>query len=146
MDEIIKGLDACLEYLMHEEIDGTIFLHVYSIRKEPVCPYCGEPSSRVHSRYTRSFQDLPIQDKKVVVVIDNRKMFCDNPKCKKRTFAETYGFLQPKGKKTKRLLEKITDISLNVSSITASSLLRDGIADVGKSTICNMLKKTKFRK
>ena len=143
MDELIRGLDECLKYLKHEVIDGTIYLHVYSIRERPVCPYCGKTSSRVHSKYERSFQDLPIQDKKLVIVINNRKMFCDNPKCKKTTFAETYGFLWPKGKKSKRLLEKITDISLNVSSVTASSLLRDGIADVGKSTICNMLKKTK---
>jgi transposase len=145
MDEFIKSLDKDLEYLEHELIGGTIYLHVYSIRKKVVCPYCGKSSSRVHSRYTRSFQDLPIQDKKLVVVINNRKMFCDNPKCERTTFAETYGFLLPKGKKSRRLLDKITDISLNVSSVTASSLLRGGIADVGKSTICNILKKTKSR-
>jgi len=143
MDEFIKGLDASLEYSKHEVIGRTIYLYVYSTREKLVCPYCGKSSSRVHSKYDRSFQDLPLQDKKLVVVINNKKMFCDNAKCKKRTFAETFEFLPRKGKKSKRLLEKITDISLNVSSITASSLLRDGIADVGKSTICNMLKKTK---
>ena len=143
MDEFIIDLDKNLKYSNHEIIDGTIYLHVFSIRKELNCPYCGEPSSRVHSRYTRSFQDLPIQDKKLIVVINNKKMFCDNRKCEKTTFAETFEFLPPKGKKSKRLLDKITDISLTVSSVTACSLLRDGIADVGKSTICNMLKKTK---
>ena len=143
MDEFIKGLDADLRCLRHEVIEDTIYMYVFSIREKPACPYCGKSSSRVHSKYERSLQDLPIQDKKLVVVINNRKMFCDNPKCKKTTFAQTYEFLSPKGKKSKRLLNRITDISLNVSSITASSLLRDGIADVGKSTICNMLKKTK---
>ena len=145
MDEFIKGLDTCLKYSWHEVVGERIYLHVYSIRKKLICPYCGKPSTRVHSRYERSFQDLPIQDKKLIVVINNKKMFCDNPKCNKTTFAETYGFLLPKGKKSKRLLEKITDISLNVSSVTASSLLRNGIVDVGKSTICNMLKKTKYQ-
>ena len=145
MDEFIAGLDKNIKYLKHETIGGTIHLHVFSIRKELNCPYCGETSSRVHSRYTRSFQDLPMQDKKLIVVINNRKMFCDNPKCGKTTFAETFEFLRPKGKKSKRLLDKIMDISLNVSSVTASSLLRNGIADVGKSTICNMLKKTKLQ-
>ena len=145
MDEFIIDLDKNLKYLKHEVIGGTIYLHVFSIWKELKCPYCGEASSRVHSRYTRSFQDLPIQEKKLIVVINNKKMFCDNPKCGKTTFAEAFEFLPPKGKKSKRLLDKITDISLNVSSVMASSLLRDGIADVGKSTICNMLKKTKFQ-
>jgi transposase len=145
MDEFIKGLDAGLEYLEHEVNGDTIYLTVCSIREAPVCPYCGKRSSRVHSKYSRSFQDLPIQDKKLVVIIENRKMFCDNCECTKRTFAESFPFLPPKGKKSRRLLDKIADISLNVSSLTATSLLRDGIVDVGKSTICNMLKKTKSR-
>jgi transposase len=143
MDEFLKVLDENLQYIRHEIIGGTIYLYVISIQEELDCPYCGKPSLRVHSKYTRSFQDLPLQDKKVIIVINNKKMFCDNPKCEKTTFAETFEFLPPKGKKSKRLLDKITNISLTVSSITASSLLRDGIADVGKSTICNMLKKTK---
>jgi hypothetical protein len=70
-------------------------------------------------------------------------MFCDNPDCKNTTFAETFSFLPHKGKKSKRLLEKIIEVSLNVSSITAASLLQNGVVDIGKSTICNMLTKTK---
>ncbi len=33
------------------------------------------------------------------------------------------------------------DVSLNVSSLNASDILKNGIADVGKSTVCNLLKK-----
>ena len=143
MDEFIKNLDENLRYKKHEVVGDTYFLFVTSTREKLICPYCGQPSSRVHSTYTRSFQDLPVQDKKVVVEIENRKMFCDNPECKKTTFAETFPFLPYKGKKSKRLIEKIIDISLTVSSVTASALLQDGVVNVGKSTICNMLKKTK---
>ena len=142
MDELIKLLDEDLAYVGHEIIGDTLFLHVVSTRDEAICPYCGKSSSRVHSTYPRSFQDLPMQGKKVTVWIDNRKMFCDNPDCEKKTFAETFVFLPPKGKKSRRLLDKIVDVSLNVSSVAAADILRDGIADVGKSTICNLLKKT----
>lgn len=79
--------------------------------------------------------------KKTKVVIENRKFFCDNPDCGFTTFAERFDFLAQKGKKTKRLIEKIVDVSLNTSSTTASRTLKDGIADVGKSTICSLLKK-----
>ena len=75
------------------------------------------------------------------IIIENRKMFCTNPECGHKTFAETFGFISPKAKKSRRLLEKIINVSLNVSSINASDMLKDGIADVGKSTICNLLKK-----
>jgi len=143
MDEFIKRLDENLQYVSHQIVGDTLFLNVVSTRKELPCPKCGQYSIRTHSRYIRSFQDLPIQDKKVVVVISNRKMFCDNPDCKNTTFAETFSFLQPKGKKSKRLLDKIMEVSLNVSSLTATAVLRNGVADIGKSTICNMLKKTR---
>lgn len=141
MDEFIKLLDENLDYLEHKIMDDTIIIFVASNRKEVACPYCGEKSFRVHSTYDRSFQDLPIQGKKVKVVIDNRKMFCDNRECSHTTFAETFDFLPPKAKKSQRLTDEIINISLNVSSITASNLLKNGIADVGKSTICNLLKK-----
>lgn len=141
MDEFIKLLDRNLEYVSHEIIDDTIFIRVASIREEVVCPFCGQPSLKTHSHYDRSFQDLPMQNKKVMVILSNRKMFCHNPECEHTTFAETFDFLPAKAKRTKRLEDEIINLSMNVSSITASSLLTTSVAKVGKSTICNLLKK-----
>ena len=64
MDEFIKLLDKNLKYTNHEIIDDIIYIYVVSIRKEVICPYCGQLSSKVHSHYERSFQDLPIQGEK----------------------------------------------------------------------------------
>ena len=75
------------------------------------------------------------------IVLSNRKMFCTNPECSRTTFAEPFSFIRPKAKKSNRLLDKIVDVSLNVSSLNASDILKNGIVDVGKSTICNLLKK-----
>lgn len=141
MDEIVKMLDEHLEYLIHKIIGDTIFINVVSNRDAVICPYCGIPSSKVHSRYERSFQDLPIQGKKVKIILNNRKMFCNNPDCNHTTFAESFDFLKFKAKKTKRLENEIINISMNVSSLTATYFLKESVADVGKSTICNLLKK-----
>ena len=141
MDEIVKMLDEHLEYLIHKIIGDTIFINVVSNRDAVICPYCGIPSSKVHSRYERSFQDLPIQGKKVKIILNNRKMFCNNPNCNHTTFAENFDFLKFKAKKTKRLENEIINISMNVSSLTATYFLKESVADVGKSTICNLLKK-----
>lgn len=141
MDEFIKELDKNLDYLEHEITTDEAVIYVASNRKICTCPYCGTDSARVHSYYEKSFQDLPIMGKKTKVIIENRKFFCDNPDCTFTTFAERFDFLKQNGKKTKRLINKIVDISLNASSIAASKTLKDGIADVGKSTICNLLKK-----
>ncbi len=138
MDEFIKLLDENLNYVSHEIVGDTIFIHVISNREKVICPYCGKPALKAHSHYERRFQDMPMQGKKVQIVLHNRKMFCDNPKCNYVTFAERFIFLPANAKKTQRLKDEIINISINVSSITAANLLRSHIADVGKSTICKL--------
>ena len=141
MDEFIKYLDENLEYINHR-IDGEFcYITVASNRDEVICPFCGKPSSKIHSTYDRTFQDLPMQGKKVLVILHNRKMFCTNPKCPHTTFAERYEFLPHKAKKSARLEDEIVRLSLNCSSIAASKIMQKNVADVGKSTICNLLKK-----
>ena len=134
-------LDESLNYLAHEIFDEYIIVVVESNRDEVPCPYCSKVSSRVHSTYERSFQDLPIQGKKVYISIINRKYFCDNRNCPNTTFAESFEFLKPKSKKSERLINEIMKLSTEVSSVTASRMLKDGVVDVSKSTICDMLKK-----
>ena len=138
MDEFIKLLDPNLDYVSHEIIGDTIVIHVVSNKEEVICPYCGCASSKKHSVYERSFQDLPVMGMKSRIILSNRKMFCTNPECSRTTFAETFSFIGPKAKKSNRLLDRIVDVSLNVSSLNAADILKKGIADVGKSTICNL--------
>ncbi|MBS5587374.1 MAG: transposase [[Clostridium] spiroforme] len=109
--------------------------------KDPICPYCGRPSQKCHSKYKKSFNDLPMHGKNVVIEIINRKMFCNNPNCSHKTFAETYDFIERSQKKTKRLIQHIIDTSKNMSSILAQNTLRKSGGNVGKSTICSFLKK-----
>lgn len=141
MNEFIKLLDKNLEFVSYEIIDDTIYINTVSNRSEAICPFCGEVSTKVHSHYPKSFQDLPIQGKKVLIILNNRKMFCNNPMCSNKTFAEKFDFISPKGKKTNRLENEIISLSLNLSSVTASKYLKRSIVNVGKSTICNLLKK-----
>ena len=141
MTDIIRMLDENLTYLEHRIIGDYIIVMVESNREEISCPHCGKPSSRVHSTYERSFQDLPIQGKKVYINIVNRKYFCDNRDCLNTTFAESFDCLKPKAKKSERLIDEIMKVSVEVSSVSASRMLKDGVADVSKSTICDMLKK-----
>lgn len=141
MDDFIKLLDKNLEYEKHEIIGDTIYIYVHSTLEALECPYCGVMSSRCHSKYTRSFQDLPMQGKKTIIVLNNKKMFCDNPDCEHTTFAESFSFIKGKSKKTERLIDEIIQVSKNMSSVEASNYLRKNVVRVGKSTICELLKK-----
>ena len=53
-----------------------------------VCPACGRSSRRVHSRYERRLADAAIGGRRVVIWLQVRRLFCDEPGCEKRTFAE----------------------------------------------------------
>ena len=141
MKDIIEILDENLKYIEHQ-IDGDyIEVIVESRRDEVSCPDCRTLSSRIHSTYSRSFQDLPIQGKKVYIKIDNRKYFCDEQNCSNTTFAESFDCVKPKAKKSERLKNEIIKISVEISSNAASKILSEGVVDISKSTICDMLKK-----
>jgi hypothetical protein len=79
--------------------------------------------------------------KKAIILIDNRKIFCNNPDCDHKTFAERFSFLGDNAYRTNRLEDEILRVSLNCSSITASALLSESTAIIGKSAICKLLKK-----
>ena len=143
MEELVKLIDEKLEYERHEISEEKIKIHVKSRRSEVECPFCGEVSRKIHSVYERKFQDLPIGGKKVEIVIANRKYFCRNGECGNTTFAETFDCLPYNARRSKRLTEEIIRVSTEVSSLRATSLLRKSVANVGKSTICELLKKRK---
>ena len=146
MDTIIKMLDKTLDYISHELVDNTLYITVISNLEYVKCPDCGVYSNKVHSRYKKSFQDLPIQGNKVVIDINNRNMFCKNIDCKRYTFSETFNFLNSKAKKTNRLTDEIIRISLTQSSTSAAKYLSESTVDIKKSSICNYLKKNNTHK
>ncbi|WP_081701918.1 hypothetical protein [Carnobacterium inhibens] len=55
MEEVIQLLDMHLVYDSHELIDNKLAIHVSSNRIAANCPYCGQPSSRIHSIYMKKF-------------------------------------------------------------------------------------------
>jgi transposase len=112
MDSLIKTADPNFKYVRHETENGVMRIFVKSTRQEAQCPYCGGVSDKVHSLYFRKFRDLPIQDKKVEIVIDNRKFFCLNPDCAHKTFAESFECLPKMGRRSRRLTEAIMEIRL----------------------------------
>lgn len=146
MDAIIKMLDKSLDYVSHELIDETLYINVVSNKETLRCPECGSETTKVHSRYKKSFQDLPIQGKKVILVLNNRNMFCVNKDCKRYTFSEQFEFIDSKAKKTKRLIEEIIRVSLTQSSISSAKYLTKTTVDIKKSSICNYLKKNNINK
>ena len=51
-------------------------------------------------------------------------MFCVNADCRRKTFSERFEFLPYKGKRSNRLTNEIIKVSIEVSSIRASKILK----------------------
>lgn len=69
MGEFIKLLDQDYELVQYRIKDRTIIFHIQSSKEELKCPFCGSKSVSVHSVYQREIQDLPIQDKQVILLV-----------------------------------------------------------------------------
>jgi len=141
MDELIKLLNPSYELISSNIKKKLIVLSIRSTIESKKCPYCGKKTKRVHSTYQREIQDLPIQEKQVILLVDTRKMFCDNQECTHKTFSESHPFVAYKGRKTERLIKNILYTSAQLSSVNASKLLKSDHIIAGKSSICNLLKK-----
>ena len=75
-----------------------------SHQRSASCPACATPSCRVHSRYERSFGDLPSQGRPVVLRVRVRRFHCRNPSCPRQTFAEPLSGVAPRSaRRTERL-------------------------------------------
>ncbi|MCF0178293.1 MAG: ISL3 family transposase [Bacteroidales bacterium] len=114
--------------LQVESIDvvqgSRIYIYARCSLGHGICPYCGCESAKVHSRYMRHPKDLPMMGLPVHLHLSMRKFFCLNPKCTHKTFAE-----QPANevfwhrRRTRRCEVFVARVALEVSSISASSIL-----------------------
>src|SRR5436309_2040863 len=94
-----------------EQISRTENCIVISARATSLtvcCPECQQPSSRVHSYYTRSLLDLPSSGQRVLLILLVRHFRCTNGMCSRKTFAEPLpNLLLPHAQRTSRLRDSL---------------------------------------
>ena len=75
-------------------------------RSEACCPLCGRLTSRIHSRYLRTLQDLPWGPLQVQLRVQVHRFVCQNPDCKRRIFTQPLPELADRyARRTNRLRE-----------------------------------------
>ena len=90
-----------------------------------VCPACGRSSRRVHSRYERRLADAAIGGRRVVIRLQVRRLFCDDPGCVKTTFAEQVpGLTARYARKTALLAGVLRDIAVALAGRAGARLAR----------------------
>lgn len=75
LNELLKELDTNLVIRKIEKSDKTLYLYCDIDCMIVKCKYCGTESHSVHSKYTRTISDLPIQNYQVKLIITVPKFF-----------------------------------------------------------------------
>lgn len=90
--------------------------------KNGTCPGCGQVSNRIHSTYLRNPWDLPVQGRRVRLLVIARRWWCVSGVCRQATFCERFEFLPPYAHRTQRMTETLRYLILALSSTTAAWL------------------------
>lgn len=138
-ERYVKELDEFLELIDFEEIQGGFLLKVRYTKKEVLCPCCRYTTVRVSSKYSRCFQDLPIQNKTVSIQIMVRKMLCYNPFCSSIVFMENFTFLARNSRKSKRLEAKIAETFLKYGITKSEEMLKEEGVSITRRTIYQVM-------
>jgi Transposase and inactivated derivatives len=106
-----------------------------------VCPSCQHVSSRVHSYYTRSPQDLPVSGHIVQLVLRVRRFRCLNRRCQRQTFAERLLDLPVSARQTTRLGALLDCIAVVLSGQAGSRLTEQLAMPVSADTLLRRVKR-----
>ncbi len=68
--------------------DDAVTIRAISESTNVRCPLCGDPTDRIHSRFTRILADVPWAGIVVRLHVQVRRFFCDNLVCPRRIFVE----------------------------------------------------------
>lgn len=121
--ESVLGLPEALEIVSGEVTDKVITLTVISTQLNPCCPLCGRNASRIHSHYGRQLTDMSCAGRRVRLLLNVRKFFCDETTCSRKIFTERLApFIQPWARVTTRFFEAIEAIGLATSGMLGARL------------------------
>ncbi len=106
------------------------------------CPDCGTWSARVHSRYMRKVDDLPIGGRRVRLIVHAHRYFCDASSCPRCTFAERLdGAVAPKARRTGRLDEIVFCLAIALGGRPAAALAKRIEIKVSNDTLLRAVRR-----
>lgn len=106
------------------------------------CPDCGVVSARVHSRYPRHLADAGIGGREVTVVLTVRRLFCDQPGCGRRTFAEQVpGLTTRHGRRTAPAAGVVESVAIALGGRAGARLIDRLALPTGRMTMLRVIRR-----
>jgi transposase len=125
------------------EVDGrnTVVLHAEPTRSAIPCPTCGHLSARRHSWYRRRPLDLPWRGATVRLVVRSRRLFCDNPTCPRKIFAERFdGVLPRHARRTEGVTALLVEFGLRAGGEAGARLARKAGIPTSPDTLLRLVR------
>jgi len=130
-----------LETWALEPAQPTIILTLRSRQRTIRCPLCCRRASRVHSRYERTLADLPWGEHAILLRLRVRRLFCDNPRCERRIFAERLpGIAAPWARKTARRATRLTALGLALGGAAGARLSHSLLVPTARNTLLRLIR------
>lgn len=136
----LYGLSGC-EIDSIEQRDSEVIILAHTHHPTACCPTCAQPSTHVHSYYTRHPQDLPMSEWPVRLCLRVRRFRCLNPTCPQKTFAERMpAFLSVHAQRTRRLITTLCQIGLALGGEAGARLSRPLHMPASPATLLRMIR------
>ncbi|MDQ5852754.1 MAG: transposase family protein [Chloroflexota bacterium] len=95
-------------------VEQTLTIETASTAAAAACPLCTVPSTRIHSRYTRTVADLAWADRPLALHLRVRRFVCSTATCPRKIFAERFGAALPAfARRTARLVSTLRTLAFS---------------------------------
>lgn len=123
--------------------EDTLCIQAHSLKTIDHCPDCQQPSSSIHSRYTRHPQDLPCTQRGVQLELCVHRFRCANPTCPRRTFVERLPELVPfYARRTRRLTVRLRAVGFEAGAEAGARIGRHFGIQTSGDTLLRVLRQT----
>lgn len=140
---LLFGLPAHVRLEQIEITPSAVILSLAVATSEAACPLCQQASHRVHSRYTRTLQDLPCVGKALRLLVVVRRFFCPNQGCARKIFAERLPELTSiYARRTTRCQETLTELGFALGGKAAAARSAQLGLPSSRMSILRMLRHT----
>jgi transposase len=131
-----------LETRALEPARSSITLTLRPRARTAVCPLCRRRAHRAHSHHERTLADLSLGEHAVTVRPRVRRLFCDNARCERRTFAERLpGVAAPWVRRTARLTDRLAALGLALGGAVGARLGRKLGLAAGRNTLLRSVRR-----
>ncbi|WP_079154524.1 ISL3 family transposase [Streptomyces subrutilus] len=112
-DVLFPGLDLVVQRAV--VADDGMMIDATGCGSPGACPQCQHPAARVHSRHWRHIAGLPVGGHRLIVRLRVRRFFCDQNRCRRRTFVEQVeGLTEPRRRSSKAARSAIRAVAVEL--------------------------------